>query len=87
VPDGTSLTANPRGTLFGTEYVAAKSPRVIGPSERPSASPRPTRISLLSRDLVADWTRWSLGERIIAMSMVVLAVFAIAVAAAILGRH
>ena len=71
--------------------MAAKSSRADDSSGKPAASrrrkrvcPRPTSPEV--RDFVADWKRWSVGERTAAVVMLVLLVLAVWVAAALIGH-
>jgi hypothetical protein len=48
-------------------------------------SPNRSQISPLAKDLAADWKRWSLAERVSALSALMLLLLAISIAA--LVRH
>jgi hypothetical protein len=71
--------------------MAAKPSSATDPSEGRPASRRQRRLLPHStapaiRDFAADWKRWSVPERIIAMAMLVLLVLVVSVAAALISH-
>jgi hypothetical protein len=71
--------------------VVAKSSRVPDSSERPAASQGrrlfwPHSATPAVRDFAADWKRWSVAERILAVVMLAILVLAISVATALIGH-